>query len=385
MDSNDSLDAVARENGFTLKPSREVRNFRSLEDLLLFFEHEASFWKAFSCSEVSKWGEQIDSEIANIKYLVRNPELLNREAELRNHIGRVQNNCAVFSPTEQAAWLKRIDQLDPLLVPGALSLYTQDHVDRNQWGIAGMVIGTVLKKPTIIPALAEARLDQFENLARDAKQLVSQTERHLAKFREELTAEWAERTNITEGKISNWEEKYDKHWGGAKRRTAELEELYERKLQLSAPCDYWKKLEGEYSRKGHGWAFASVGIGAAIFWAARGIVYQPPEILKSPEFTLGGLKGALILTVGFSIAVYLVTLLVRLATSAYHLAADARERRQLTYVYLALTKEEGAMKDEDRRIVLTSIFSRAETGLLKSDGAPTFPTPLGSLLDAVRK
>jgi hypothetical protein len=95
------------------------------------------------------------------------------------------------------------------------------------------------------------------------------------------------------------------------------------------------------------------------------------------------LRGALLTLVVLSVGAYFVALFVRLATSAQHLARDAKERLQLTHVYLALMKE-GAIEPKERDIVLQAIFSRADTGLLKGDSSPTMPTPLGNLADLLK-
>lgn len=58
---------------------------------------------------------------------------------------------------------------------------------------------------------------------------------------------------------------------------------------------------------------------------------------------------------------------------------DANECYQLTYVYLSLLKE-GAVSPEERLIVLQSIFSRSNTGLLKGDSSPTLPDGLTTQL-----
>jgi len=58
--------------------------------------------------------------------------------------------------------------------------------------------------------------------------------------------------------------------------------------------------------------------------------------------------------------------------SAYHLSRDAKERHQLSYFYLALIKDK-AIAEEDRTIVLQSLFSRSDTGLIKGDSSPSFP------------
>lgn len=58
--------------------------------------------------------------------------------------------------------------------------------------------------------------------------------------------------------------------------------------------------------------------------------------------------------------------------SNFHLARDAEEREKLTYMYLALISN-GEFNEEERKIVLQSLFSRSDTGLLKEDSSPTMP------------
>lgn len=69
---------------------------------------------------------------------------------------------------------------------------------------------------------------------------------------------------------------------------------------------------------------------------------------------------------------------------AYHLARDAYERYQLTHVYLSLLDVK-AVNDNERSIVLQSIFSRADTGLLKGDSSPAFPGMLEQILKNMKK
>ena len=61
--------------------------------------------------------------------------------------------------------------------------------------------------------------------------------------------------------------------------------------------------------------------------------------------------------------------------SSFHLARDAEERHTLTFFYLALLKDT-EVKDKDRELILQSLFSRADTGLLKEDSSPTMPNDI---------
>lgn len=58
--------------------------------------------------------------------------------------------------------------------------------------------------------------------------------------------------------------------------------------------------------------------------------------------------------------------------SSFHLARDCEERHTLTYFYLSLLKD-SKVDTEDKKLIMQALFSRAETGLLKDDGAPTMP------------
>ena len=92
----------------------------------------------------------------------------------------------------------------------------------------------------------------------------------------------------------------------------------------------------------------------------------------------------MLVALAVSVLIYFIRLFVKLSKSAYHLSRDARERYQLTHVFLAMIRK-GAIQVEDRKIILQALFSRADTGLLKTDGGPTMPTgPMGNILGSIR-
>jgi hypothetical protein len=66
--------------------------------------------------------------------------------------------------------------------------------------------------------------------------------------------------------------------------------------------------------------------------------------------------------------------------SSFHLSRDAEEREQLSYFYLAL-KNDNAVDDKDKHLIMQSLFSRADTGLLKEDSSPTMPSGIDKLMN----
>lgn len=103
------------------------------------------------------------------------------------------------------------------------------------------------------------------------------------------------------------------------------------------------------------------------------VLYKwPPAWLEAGKWDLNTLKGSFLLLVIISLALYVVHFLAKFAISSYHLARDAEERRQLTYIFLSL-RQKDAVSPEQQDIILNALFSRADTGLLKGDHGPAMP------------
>jgi hypothetical protein len=171
---------------------------------------------------------------------------------------------------------------------------------------------------------------------------------------------------------TNWQQQF-----------TDLSAAYREKLRLEDPAKYWGELERKYVVQGRIWIAATAAVVIALARWVSVLVYQPPDIFKEDKFTLSGIKGAILVAAGVAGFLYLINLVVKVVTSSYHLAPDARERLQLTHVFLALIKE-GAIEAKDGEIILSALFSRSDTGLLRNDSGPTLPTPLGSILESLR-
>lgn len=155
-----------------------------------------------------------------------------------------------------------------------------------------------------------------------------------------------------------------------------LEETYTKLLQLKGPAEYWDELAKGYRNWGWGLLIVTALIGGAVVVSLLALLFDCDKLplLNHVKFDAATIRASLIFIVLTSVAGYLIHLFTRLAISSFHLARDYRERFQLTRVYLALIKDGDIANDENtRQIVLQSIFSRSDTGLLKGDHALTMP------------
>lgn len=155
-----------------------------------------------------------------------------------------------------------------------------------------------------------------------------------------------------------------------------LEDTYTKLLQLKGPAEYWDELAKSYRSRGW-WLLGVVGlIGVVVFGSLLALLFDCDKlpILNHVKFDAVTVRASLIFIVLTSVAGYILHLFTRLSISSFHLARDYRERFQLTRVYLALIKDGDIQNEEStRQLILQSIFSRSDTGLLKGDHALTMP------------
>ena len=148
----------------------------------------------------------------------------------------------------------------------------------------------------------------------------------------------------------------------------DLEQKYEEKLRLSKPAEHWKKAATEHENQGKKvvkFLFIWLGVGLAALGYFVACWLQGIEAAVNLETWQGVvLFGSFMAVFAFSVRV-----LARLVFSSFHLMRDAQEREQLTYLYLSLIEADPSEK-ESRDIVLRSLFSRSQTGLLANESGP---------------
>ncbi|MHA8076859.1 DUF6161 domain-containing protein [Aquirufa sp. TARAVU-A1A] len=161
----------------------------------------------------------------------------------------------------------------------------------------------------------------------------------------------------------------------SKTKIAELEKTYEEKLRLEKPAEYWSKRANLLKKEG--WKAIHWLIGLVVFacFTLYLLLWLTPEgmLLSFIKGEAQAIKWSIIYVTFISFLAFGIRALNKVAFSSFHLARDSEEREQLTYVYLSL-KKDSAIEEKDRILILQSLFSRAETGLLKDESGPTMPS-----------
>jgi uncharacterized integral membrane protein len=185
--------------------------------------------------------------------------------------------------------------------------------------------------------------------------------------------------------VDNWydetKENFNTFDTDAKKKIEDLEKTYQELLSLKAPADYWDKRATELKTEGKKWLnylIGSVTIGVIILVTLL-IIIASNKFEEIFSFSGKTIRWSILLITLVSFIAYAIRTFTKLTFSTFHLVRDAEERKQLTFVYLSL-KENNSVTDAERLLILQSLFSRADTGLLKEDSSPTMPSGIDKLI-----
>ncbi len=144
------------------------------------------------------------------------------------------------------------------------------------------------------------------------------------------------------------------------------------KLRLQEASKYWTGEEGKQKKHTQrfrwflGALVAWLGLSGITLWKTLADYKLKVEDAETIYDLVPHLPTNLLLIL---LAVWIARILVRLVLSENHLATRAEEKGILIQTYLALV-DQGAAKTEDRAIILGSIFSHTQDGLVEDDGMP---------------
>ncbi|MEP7364847.1 MAG: DUF6161 domain-containing protein, partial [Acidobacteriota bacterium] len=332
-----------------------------------------------------------------------------RQAEEELSLAAGELNSAkkwlVYSSTSFGRFLAELHERNPRMASGAYEHYARaSHPRAPEWSkdpfrdrpyFDGMIASSLFFNPELISANADSYKSSMADANSEALRLRDDFQQYFRTTKEEV-GNWKvdvgkEEKERAQKHVKGFEDaqgarlkEFETFRNEANEKISSLEKTYQAQLRLQGPGEYWEQLESKYSKSGYIWSSVAAVSVALVLRMVSNLLYWPPDTWKDSGISLVGVKGAIVLTVGLSLAAYLINLFVRLAVSSFHLARDARERYQLTHVYLALMKE-NAVEEKDRAIILTALFSRADTGLLRHDGSPSMPTPMSALFDSIKR
>lgn len=162
--------------------------------------------------------------------------------------------------------------------------------------------------------------------------------------------------------INIWQE-------GKEARLNDLEETYKNKLSLEAPEELWYNRSKEYREKAQYWTWVLIVSALALVGFLTGLVMVIHDYSLDTIQEIPFISKSFILVSIISFFVYIIRVLIKIVMSNHHLATEYEQKAALTRFYQALTYAGTDIAQEERIIIIHSLFSRTETGLVKTDSS----------------
>lgn len=162
--------------------------------------------------------------------------------------------------------------------------------------------------------------------------------------------------------INNWQEEKEA-------RLNNLEETYKNKLSLEAPEILWYNRSKEYREKAKYWTWVLIVAALSLVGSLTGLVMVIHDYSLDTFQEIPFISKSFILVSIISFFVYVIRVLIKIVMSNHHLATEYEQKAALTRFYQALTFAGTDIAKEERIIIIHSLFSKSDTGLVKTDSS----------------
>lgn len=395
----------------TLFPDERVKKFRDPSELELFLAQELEFWKGFTKAlDKIRQAQQTYTEAIKTNDNAQDVwqrhfqnlfhQLKTNEQELSQ-----KSSYWCYSKTKLGKKLRSIvDAFDDRTGQTFLDRYFQRDLNQNNYYNFIAAIEAYLFKEEAkahrarftrenrefhelhsdIDAVYEESINnelgrasafdkiivQHKSLVKEASVIFEAKQLELSDKIQDLLERFK---SVNSRNLKSFELKNDSWHEAKEKRLQELENIYEEKLRLAEPVKYWEESAKKHRCNGLLFLLVTTLFGCFLMQLLLCILYGwPPLWMESNQWDLNTIKGSLVLLTMTSLGIYVIHILAKFCISSFHLSRDAFERQQLTYVYLSLVNE-NKIDPSEQKIVLQSLFSRVDTGLLKGEHAPTMP------------
>ncbi len=186
----------------------------------------------------------------------------------------------------------------------------------------------------------------------------------------ELHQKWLQQTETqTEDfshQVSEFKQLLDQTLVTARQDLENLKKTYDEDLALRASVRYWGLQQKDHRAKsiGFGVALALVTLLVMSLIIGFSSFYLDSSI---QDIHVSKLITATVLT---TFGIWFVRVLANLFMSHMHLATDAQERRTMIHTYLALLRKGHGPKDDERQLILQTLFRPSSTDMVKNDHGP---------------
>ena len=216
----------------------------------------------------------------------------------------------------------------------------------------------------------EEQTNQRDNWVNEYQQKIDEATRQNSKV-DGLISGWQEQTETQTADLETHKEEFKKKFkdelANAKTDLENLTKTYDDKLALHAAVKYWGIQKDSNRNKAIGFGIVMIVMIIAVVTTLMVFVDNHLNTTIKDVALNKLITVAAITTFG----IWLIKVAANIFMSHLHLATDAQERRTMIHTYLALTRKGQGPKEEDRQLILQTLFRPSTTDMVKNDQGPT--------------
>lgn len=206
---------------------------------------------------------------------------------------------------------------------------------------------------------AQDKLDQLLQEAGESQQEIT---RFIEEKRDEVQVQVDK--NIAEmddykSKVDDWQAEKQEALNG-------LEETYKNKLKLEAPEKLWNERSEKYRKRASFWTWWLAGVVVILLASFALFVHSLHEFPKGISDHIPFLSQQVLFVGVISFFIYIVRTIVKIVMSNHHIAMEYEQKAALTRFYQALTYKGVEVDDNEKLIIMSALFSKVDTGLVKT-------------------
>lgn len=152
-----------------------------------------------------------------------------------------------------------------------------------------------------------------------------------------------------------------------KKNTEDLDELkktYNQYMALKAPVDYWQAKRKKHHDNASMFKWWSIGVGIL---GSSAFSFSVLHVFSDNQISYWKISIFVLLGTLFF---WSLRVLMKLMLSNIHLESDAHEREVMCQTYLSLLREQTGLNDNDKKLILSTLFRPSSSGIVGDDGIP---------------
>lgn len=229
-----------------------------------------------------------------------------------------------------------------------------------------------------------------------AKTIYQETSNNLTETINTITREkddFINYMNDEKQNYNNWFENTSKEIDEFKQKHStellNLENTYEEKLKIEKPAEFMLEQADKYRKSFYLWCLAITGL-SIVLLILLAFIINPQAQFSDKLITINVLSkdmpvySSVILLAMISLVIYVLRIFIKMATSSKHLMEEYKQKYALTYFYLSLVNNGNIDDEKSKNIILTSLFTKADTGLIKNDNSSDNAATLLSQLQSIK-